>query len=163
MKDFPVLQTPRCVLNRITDEDILVMRQILDDDSTQKFLPELQSLTRTSNEIRQMLSSFDILLSRDEGIIWGGRLNDTMIAFVAVIDLSYNPTIIYAMHPKFRLKGYMKECVEIVVKYILDNTLCQYMQSEVYKENTASVHLLQSIGFMVTNQDKRKIYLRKEC
>ena len=88
MTDFPMFKTPRCTLNRITDEDIPVMRQIFDDKLTKKYLPELKSFVRTNEGIQQMLTSFDTLMCQDEGAIWGVRLGDVMIGFVAIMDLS---------------------------------------------------------------------------
>ena len=162
MNDFPTLKSKNCVMNRIAEDDIPVMRQIFDDKLTKKYLPELRALVRTDKGIQQMLSSFDAYLTMNEGMIWAVRLRDVMIGFVAIMDLSYNPTIIYAMHPNYRRNGYMKECVGVVVKYMLNNTRCHYIQSEVYKENYISVHLLQTHCFEVLNQNEKKVYLRRD-
>lgn len=161
MTEFPVLQSPRCVLNRITEEDIPVMRQIFDDGLTRKYLSELWTLVETDDGIMQMLSSFNLLMKQDEGLIWGVRLNGNLIAFVAFMDLSCNPTVIYAMHPAYRFKCYMKECVALSVQYILDSGMCSYMQTEVHNDNVASVGLLQTIGFDVVSKDELKTYLQK--
>lgn len=161
MTELPVLKSPRCVLNRITEEDISVMRQILNDRLTRKYLSELWTLVNTDEGIMQTLSSFYNLMEQDEGMIWGVRLNGDMIGFIAFMDLSFNPTVIYAMHPAYRFKGYMKECVALSVQYILDSGMCSYMQTEVHNDNTASVRLLQSIGFDVVSKDKLKTYLQK--
>jgi RimJ/RimL family protein N-acetyltransferase len=161
MTNLPVLKSPRCVLNRITEEDISVMRQILNDRLTRKYLSELWTLVNTDEGIMQTLSSFYNLMEQDEGMIWGVRLNNVVIGFVAFMDLSFNPTVIYAMHPTYRFKGYMKECVALSVQYILDSGMCSYMQTEVHNDNTASVRLLQSIGFDVVSKDKLKTYLQK--
>lgn len=165
MKDFPALETSRCVLNCITDDDVPVLRQIFDDESTQKYLPELQSLVRTDKGIQQMLSSFDAYLTMGEGVMWGVRLRDVMIGFVAIMDLSCNPTIIYAMHPSYRSNGYMKECVAISVQYVLGRGLCSSVQTEVYNDNVVSIGLLQSIGFDVVRSSKRKTFFqtREHC
>lgn len=165
MKDFPVLETPRCILNRITDGDVPVLRQIFDDESTRKYLPELQSLARTDKGIQQMLTSFDLLREINEGVIWGVRLEDVMIGFVAIMDLSNNPTILYAMHPSYRSNGYMKECVAISVQYVLSRGLCSSVQTEVYNDNVVSIGLLQSIGFDVVRSSKRKTFFqtREHC
>ena len=161
MTELPVLNSPRCVLNRITEEDIPVMRQIFNDRLTRKYLSELWTLVKTDEGIKQMLSSFYTLMVQDEGMIWGVRLNGDMIGFIAFMDLSFNPTVIYAMHPAYRFKGYMKECVALSVQYILDSGMCSYMQTEVHNDNTASVRLLQSIGFDVVSKDELKTYLQK--
>lgn len=161
MTELPVLKSPRCVLSRITEDDIPVMRQLFDDEVTQKYLWELRTLVETDEGIKQMLFSFNILMEQNEGLIWGVRHNSNLIAFVAFMDLSFNPTVIYAMHPAYRSKGYMKECVALSVQYILDSGICSYMQTEVHNDNVASVRLLQSIGFEVVSKDKLKTYLQK--
>lgn len=162
MKDFPVLHTQRCVLNRITDEDIPVMRQIFKDVLTQKYLPELRSLVRTDKGIRQILQSFDFYLSKDEGVIWAIRLSDALIGFVAIMDLSSKPTVFYALHPDFRKNGYMQESVAMSVQYILEKGLNYYVQTEVHNENMNSINLLQSIGFRVVKKTKCKTFLQKD-
>lgn len=161
MTELPVLKSTRCVLNRMTEEDIPVMREIFDDEQTRKNLSELWTLVETNEGVKHVLSSFNILMKQNEGFIWGVRHNGNLIAFVAFMDLSCNPTVIYAMHPAYRSKGYMKECVALSVQYILDSGMCSYMQTEVHNDNIASVGLLQLIGFDVVSKDKQKTYLRK--
>lgn len=161
MTKLPVLKSPRCVLNCIMEDDIPAMRQIFDDEQTMKHLSELRTLVETYEGIKQMLSSFNILMKQNEGLIWGVRHNGNLIAFVAFMDLSCNPTVIYAMHPAYRSKGYMKECVVLSVQYILDSGMCSYVQTEVHNDNVASVRLLQSIGFDVVSKDELKTYLQK--
>ncbi len=162
MMELPFLKSPRCVLDHMSEGDIPVLRLIFDDESTCKYLSELRSLVRTDEGIIRMLASFDALQMQNEGMIWGVRLNGNLIAFVAFIDLSYNPTIIYAMHPAYRCKGYMKECVALSVRFVLDLGLCSYVQTEVHNDNTFSLHLLASIGFKVIMQDDIKTHLRMD-
>ena len=161
MTELPVLKSLRCVLSRIMEEDIAAVRQIFDDELTRKHLSELWTLVKTDEGIRQMLSSFNTYMEHDEGMIWGVRLYGNIIGFVAFMDLSFNPTVIYAMHPKYRSKGYMKECVTHSVKYVLGRGLCSYVQTEVHNDNVVSVGLLQSIGFNVVSKDMMTTYLQK--
>ena len=163
MTELPVLKSPHCVLSRITEEDVPVLRQIFDDESTRKYLQELQSLVRSDEGIKRMLTSFDALQKKGESMIWGVRLRDVMIGFVAIMDLSCKPTIIYAMHPDYRRNGYMKECVVESVRFLFYNNLCNYVQTEVHNDNVASIQLLQSIGFKLLKQDDQKTYLLRNC
>lgn len=160
MKEFPVLHTPRCVMGRITAEDIPVLRQIFDDELTQKYLSELQSLVDTNEGIKRIMASFDTLLKQDEGMIWGIRLGEKLIGIVAFIDLSCKPTIFYATHPSHRSKGYMKECVSQSVQYVLDRGLCSYVQTEVHNDNKTSIRVLQSVGFKMLKKERERTYLQ---
>ena len=162
MTELPVLNSPRCVLNRITEEDIPVMRQIFDDELTRKYLSELWTLVKTDVGIKQMLSSFNVYMEKDEGMIWGIRHNGDLIGFVAFMDLSLNPTVVYAMHPSYRSKGYMKECVALSVRFVLSRGKCRYVQTEVHNDNAVSIGLLQSIGFNIVRCVMRKTYLRTQ-
>lgn len=160
MTELPVLKSPRCVLNCITEDDIPVMRQIFDDELTRRFLSELWTLVETDEGIKQMLTSFNILMKQNEGLIWGVRLDGNLIAFVAFMDLSCNPTVIYAIHPTYRSKGYMKESVVRSVQYVLESKMCGSIQTEIHDDNVASAKLLQSIGFNIVNNDGTKIFLQ---
>lgn len=165
MSALPVLLSSHCILNHITDEDVIVLRQLFDDELTKKFIPELRYLVRSDKGIKRMLSSFDALSNENKGMIWGIRLGQlqSIIGFVAFIDLPHNPTIVYAMHPNYRANGYMKESVALAIQYLFGITSCDYVQTEVYNENVASIHLLLSIGFRVQKQNKKKTYLRIEA
>lgn len=160
MTELPVLKSPRCVLNCITEDDIPVMRQIFDDELTRRFLSELWTLVETDEGIKQMLTSFNILMKQNEGLIWGIRLNGILIGFVAFVDLSFNPTVVYAMHPTYRSRGYMKESVALSVQFVLESEMCSYVQTEIHDDNVASAKLLQSIGFNIVNNDGTKIFLQ---
>lgn len=160
MKELPVLYTQRCAMSRITAENIPVLRQILDDELTQKYLSELQSFVCTNEGIERILTSFDTLLKQDEGMIWGIRLAEKLIGFLAFIDLSCKPTVFYAIHPSYRSKGYMKECLSQSIQYVLNSGMCSYVQTEVHNDNVKSIRLLQSVGFKILKRDKDKMYLQ---
>ena len=162
MTELPLLKSRNCTLNRIMEDDIPIMRQIINDKLTKKFLSELWPLVKTDEGIKQILSAFNSFMEHDEGMIWGIRLNGNLIAFVAFMDLPYNPTILYAMHPSYRSKGYMKESVELSVQYLFDYGYCSHVQTEVHNDNATSINLLQSIGFEVVKKNKQKTYLRKQ-
>ena len=149
MNTVPELHTLRCVLKEITQADIPVLRQIVDDELFQSFLPELYSLVKTPEGLQQFLYSFDTYLTKNEGFLWGIRKDETLIGFVAIMDLSYEPVLFYAIHPVYRNMGYAKEVVaEVVAHYktISKNPL----HTEVLKENIASHVILYSCGFRHT-------------
>lgn len=161
MKSVPSLHTDRCTLSAVTQSDIPVLRQILDDTETQRFLPELYKEFQTGESLQQFIVSFDKYLAQDEGLLWGIRKDDTLIGFIAIMDIMTNPTLFYAMHPKHRNNGYMKECMVKVVDYVQEVNHCDRLQTEVYNENVASGKLLTDIGFQKYNDDEQKEYYGK--
>lgn len=161
MITVPELKTQRCALNGITEEDFSTMHQIFDDQLSQQYLPELYELVAVQGGLQQMMSSFESYLSQDEGILWGIRVDNNLAGFIAVMDLSDNPTIFYAMHPEYRSKGYMKECMTTILNYLLVNRICDCLQTEAHEDNQISINILNENHFTVVAQDKQKIFLSR--
>lgn len=161
MKPFPVLRTSRCLQTPVTQMDIPILRQILDDADTRCFLPELCDAFQTTESLMQFITSFDKYFVQGEGFLWSIRKDDVLIGFIAIMDVSYNPILFYAMHPDFRNCGYMNECLTEVMQYIYRNNICKSINTEVYKENLFSQQLLARMGFMLYKKDSLKVYYRK--
>lgn len=144
---FPELRTERCVLNAIAESDIPKLRTIFADATTQRFLPELCDLTKTDDGIRRFLKSFSIYLGKHEGVLWGIRHNENLVGFVAIMDLSFNPTVFFAMHPNYRNQGMMIESVKMVTQYVCEAKLCSELHTEVDVENISSQRVLETCGY----------------
>lgn len=157
---FPELETSHCKLNAVGEDDIPVLRTIFTDDETQRFLTELCDVARADNGIVQIIKSFRTYLKNGEGVLWGIRYDDVLVGFVVIMDIPENPTIFYAMDAQYRGKGIMTECVEEVVKWFRQTHPSLPLQSEVYKENVASVKVLEKNGFCQCKEDEIKVYLK---
>lgn len=158
----PTLQSDYCTLNEIGENDIAAMRTIFSDADTQRYLPDLCDIAQTNEGIKQILKSFRTYLSKNEGILWGIRKHDTLIGFVATMDLSTNPTIFFAMHPKYRNQGYMQESVRLATQYICDTKLTNELHTEVDVNNIASRKVLERCGYstydVVNNNSETYMY-----
>ena len=161
MKSFPTLQTLRCRLERIGSTDISILQQIFNDGLTRVYLNELNDLVSSKDGIRIFIDSFDRYAGNGEGFLWGIFLNVKLVGFIALMDITYSPSLFYAMHPEHRSQGIMKECVTQVLNYISEINICSYVKSEVYKQNTVSIRLLESIGFEKTGFDEQKIFFSR--
>lgn len=150
----PTLHSEHCMLNEIEENDISALRTIFSDADTQRYLPYLCDIAQTNEGIKQILKSFRPYLSKDEGILWGIRKHDTLIGFVATMDLSTNPTIFFAMHPKYRNQGYMQESVRLATQYICDTKLTNELHTEVDVNNIASQKVLERCGYKVREKQK---------
>lgn len=150
----PTLQSEHCILNEIEENDISALRTIFSDADTQRYLPDLCDIAQTDDGIKQILRSFRTYLSKNEGVLWGIRKHDTLIGFVATMDLSTNPTIFFAMHPKYRNQGYMQESVRLATQYICDTKLANELYTEVDVHNIASQKVLERCGYKVREKQK---------
>jgi RimJ/RimL family protein N-acetyltransferase len=102
----PILYTERCRLDRITLHDVDMLRDIVEDFQFRICLPELYELVQNVDGMYRFLSSFDTYAQNVDGFLWGIWKQNYLIGFVAIMDMSYNPTIFYAVHPEYRNKGY---------------------------------------------------------
>lgn len=154
----PILYTKRCRLDRIMLHDIDVLRNIVEDVQFRLFLPELYELIHNADGMNQFLSSFDAYAQNGDGFLWGIWKQSFLIGFVAIMDISYEPTIFYAMHSEFRNKGFAKEAVVEVVAYYksISNTP---LHTEVFQTNLPSLSILASCGFRVTGSKDNKFLL----
>lgn len=150
----PTLQSEHCTLNEIEGNDISTLRTIFSDADTQRYLLDLCDIAQTDDGIKQILKSFRTYLSKNEGILWGIRKHDTLIGFVAAMDLSTNPTIFFAMHPKYRNQGYMQESVRLATQYICDTKFTNELHTEVDVNNIASQKVLERCGYKVREKQK---------
>ena len=160
MKSVPVINTHRCTLSAVIQSDIHILRQILDDPETQRFLPELCEEFPTIDSLQKFVVSFDKYLLQDDGILWGIRRDSVFIGFIAMMDIKTNPTLFYAMYPDYRNKGYMKECLIKMIDYVYGISLCDTLMTEVLCDNIISQEILLSIGFRQYMKDRSKVYLR---
>lgn len=159
MNLFPKIHTQRCRLDNISCDDIFILQQIFNDDETKQYLQELNDLVSTEEGVKIFIDSFNRYADNNEGFLWGIYLDCKLVGFIAIMDISYNPTLFYAVHPNYRSQGIMKECATQVLNYISEKNICGCIQSEVYKRNYISIRLLESIGFEKTGCNKQKIFL----
>lgn len=154
----PILYTNRCRLDRITLHNVDMLRDIVEDSQFRLFLPELYELVQKSDGMYKFLSSLDTYAQDGDGFLWGIWKQSYLIGFVAIMDMSYDPTIFYAVHPEYRNKGYAKEVVAGVVAHY--RTLSKIpLHTEVYPFNYASLAVLTSCGFQVTGSKGNKLLL----
>lgn len=161
MNTFPKITTSRCELDHICRKDIPILQSILSDNITGKYLPELYDFTTSRDDMKRLLSSFDNLFVRNEGVLWGVFLMNELIGFIAVMDIPDFSTLLYAMHPSHRNKGFMSECITSVIDYISRNKICNYLRSEVYEGNIASIKLLQAANFEIVDRNEQKVFLKR--
>lgn len=158
----PTLQSEHCMLNEIEENDISALRTIFSDADTLRYLPYLCDIAQTDDDIKQILMSFRTYLSKNEGILWGIRQKTYLIGFIGIIGIPDYPSLFYAMHPNYRGKGIMTECVAEAVEWFHTIHPTLPLHTEVYKGNIPSIHLLQKNNFTQFNEDEQKIFMKVE-
>lgn len=158
MKSVHILHSDRCSLTVVTQSDIPVLHQILEDSETKRFLPELCNEFQISDSLQHSLNHSTNTYLKTKAFCGGIRINDTLIGFIALMDITTNPTLFYAIHPSYRNNGYMKECIIATIRFVNEAKLCQIIQSEVYCDNVISARLLTNLNFKIYKQSGNKDY-----
>ena len=161
MNFIPDISTTYSLLTRISEDDLSRLKEVFDDVDTRRFLPELYELLDAPDGLQRLTSTFDLYAQNGEGYLWGIKHNNELAGFVAVMDISYEPAVFYAMHPDSRSHGYMKESISAVIDYLQKYGLCHYISTDVYKENLISIHILEQLGFNIYTEDEEKVYLSR--
>ena len=161
MNPFPEINSRHSALARISESELDILKEIFEDVETRRFLSELYELLDSSNGIQKFVSTFDLYTRNDEGYLWGFKHCDELVGFVAVMDLSDIPVLFYAMHSNHRSRGYMKDALQSVLGYLSNQKAIRTISTDVYKENSISIALLQQLGFCVCKEDDKKAYMSK--
>lgn len=161
MSAIPNVSTKYSLLTRVSEDDMSILREIFDDVETRRFLPELYELLDVPTGLQKFDSTFELYAQNGEGYLWGIKHNYELVGFVAVMDLSYIPTLFYAAHPKYRSHGYMKDALQSVLGYLSNQKVARTISTDVYKENNKSINILQQLGFCVCREDDKKVYMSK--
>ena len=155
----PILYTKRCKLDRITLHDLDMLRNIVEDSQFRLFMPELYEVIHDVEGMHRFMRSFDTYAQEREGFLWGIWKKTYLIGFVAIMDMSYVPTIFYAMHPEYRNKGYARESVAVAVAHYKLMSATP-LRTEVYPFNHDSLKILLSCGFKIAGMKDGKVLLK---
>lgn len=158
--DHPMLHTDRCVLNRITQQDVPQLGLIVYDETTLHFMPELLRYVKTEEKIRWILNVSEAYLKMDACFIWGIRYNGNLVGFIGIRDVHFYPLIFYAMHPGYRQMGIMSECATEVVRWFRETHPTIALFGEAHKGNVASIKILQKIGLNIFDEVDNEVYLK---
>lgn len=161
MNPFPEIYARHSVLTRISEDALGILKEIFEDAETKRFLPELYEILDTPDGLHRFTSTFDLYAQNDEGYLWGIKHNSEIVGFVVVMDISCDTTLFYAMHPNYRSCGYMKDSLENVLDYLSNHKVVRTISTDIYKNNSISINLLQQLGFCVCREDDKKVYMSK--
>lgn len=148
------------MLTHMSEDELCVLKEIFDDAETKRFLSEIYELLDIPDGLQNFVATFDFYTQNDEGCLWGIKHIGVLVGFVSVMDLSDVPALFYATHSNHRSCGYMKDALNAVLDYLSSKAI-RTISTDVYKENSISITLLQQLGFCVCKEDDKKVYMSK--
>ncbi|WP_420976758.1 GNAT family N-acetyltransferase [Bacillus vallismortis] len=147
---FPVLETDRLTLRKITDQDVKTIFACFSNHEVTRYygLENMESIEQAIS----MVQTFSGLYQENRGIRWGIERKDTKeligtIGFHALAQKHRRAEIGYEIIPAHWRNGFASEAISTVVSYGVATLRLTRIGAVVFTENEASNRLLVKMGF----------------
>lgn len=158
---FPILETKRLILRRVSTDDINEIFALRSNPETMKYIP--RPLVTNEEEALAHFKMIDDKIETNEGINWAITLkgNNTMIGLIGHYRIKpehYRAEIGYMILPEFHGKGIAPEAIKSVVNYGFDTMQLHSIEAVIDPNNQASEKVLQKCGFVKEGHFKENEY-----
>ena len=148
---FPVIETERLVLRRITNDDVHEVFELRSNPETMKFIP--RPLVRTTEDALAHIAMIEEKIVTNTGINWGITLQDSpkvlgIIGYYRMQPENHRAEIGYMLLPEFHGKGITTEAVKRLITYGFDDLKLHSIEAVIDPENFASEKVLQKCNFV---------------
>ncbi|WP_077618231.1 GNAT family N-acetyltransferase [Bacillus sinesaloumensis] len=158
---FPVLETERLLLRKITKEDSVDIFACFSNNDVTRFYGQesFQSIEQAENLIELFSKNYN----ENKGIRWGIERKGTKgligtVGYNAWMPKHRRAEIGYEIHPEHWRRGYTSEAVNTVLSYGFDVMDLTRIGAVVFLENEASNNLLLKIGFQKEGVLRKYMY-----
>lgn len=148
---FPVLETERLLLRRVTTDDVNEVFELRSNPETMKFIP--RPLVKNNEEALEHIAMIEEKIETNIGINWGITLKGNpkllgIIGYYRMQPENYRSEIGYILLPEFHGKGIITEAVNTLIKYGFNDLKLHSIEAVIDPENYASEKVLQKCGFV---------------
>ncbi|SHG75430.1 GNAT family N-acetyltransferase [Flavobacterium johnsoniae] len=148
---FPVIETERLLLRRITNDDVNEVFELRSNPETMKFIP--RPLVKDNEDALLHIAMIEEKIETNIGINWAITLKGNpkllgIIGYYRMQPENYRAEIGYMLSPDFHGKGIIPEAVNALLKYGFENLKLHSIEAVIDPENYASEKVLQKCGFV---------------
>lgn len=148
---FPVIESERLLLKRITNEDVKEVFELRSNPETMKYIP--RPLVKNDEEALAHIALLDENINNNTGINWGITIKGNpkllgIIGFYRMQPENYRSEIGYMLLPEFHGKGIVPEAVKRLIEYGFKDLKLHSIEAVIAPENIASEKVLQKCGFV---------------
>ena len=148
---FPVIETERLILKRITNDDVNEVFELRSNPETMKYIP--RPLVKTTEDALEHIAMIEEKIILNEGINWGISLKDShkllgIIGYYRMQPENYRAEIGYILLPEFHGKGIITEAVKRLIIFGFDDLKLHSIEAIIDPENFASEKVLQKCNFV---------------
>jgi len=147
---FPLLETNRLYLRKITINDANDIFEYLSNDTVTRYLGK-NSLTNIE-EVYEIINRLELNYNENRGIRWGIVLKDSnkligTMGYDALQIKNKRADIGYDINSHYWRKGFATETISEVIKFGFEQLDLNRIGVVVFPENIASSNLLKKFGF----------------
>ena len=148
---FPVIETERLLLRRITNDDVNEIFDLRSNPETMKYIP--RPLVKNNDEALAHITMIDDKINDNTGINWAITLKDNpkllgIIGYYRLQPENYRAEIGYMLLPEFHGKGIIPEAVKRLVQYGFKDLKLHSIEAVIDPGNISSEKVLQKCGFV---------------
>jgi ribosomal-protein-alanine N-acetyltransferase len=148
---FPVIETERLILRRITNDDVNEVFELRSNPETMKYIP--RPLVKTTEDALEHVAMIEEKITSNIGINWGITLKGDsrvlgIIGYYRMQPENYRAEIGYMLLPEYHGKGIIPEAVNRLIAYGFNDLKLHSIEAVIDPENFASEKVLQKCGFV---------------
>ncbi|MFQ6602764.1 GNAT family N-acetyltransferase [Flavobacterium sp. C3NV] len=148
---FPVIETERLLLRRITNDDVNEVFELRSNPETMKYIP--RPLVKNNEDALEHIAMIEEKIETNVGINWGITLKGSskllgIIGYYRMQPQNYRAEIGYILLPEFHGKGIIPEAVNRLITYGFEDLKLHSIEAVIDPENYASEKVLQKCGFV---------------
>lgn len=150
-KTFPLLETERLALRKITKRDLNDLLFLRSDPDVMLYLDSPKATN--IREVKDLLTKIDTGLKMNTAIAWGIFLKDSTeligtISFHRIEKPHHRAELGYMLKPAYWKKGIISEAVNEVIAYGFRKINLHSIEAHVNPSNAGSIRLLEKHGFV---------------
>ena len=148
---FPVLETKRLILRKITDDDASSILTYLSDEEVMRYygLAPFSSIQDALDEI----SWYQTIEENKTGIRWGITLKESGLVigscgFHNTVAPHFRTEIGFELSSEYWRKGIAAEAIEAIVDYVFGQMNFQRIEALIEPPNLSSQQVVEKLGFI---------------
>ncbi len=152
-----LLKTERLIIRHIEPNDWKSIKKIWTDFNNSPFFQYDMPHNTDDEDVKNRILKWANASGGFEHIFFAVCLDDVVIGFFSLNIREDSHELGYCFHSAYQGKGYAKESLEALIKYLPEIGITKLTAGTAIN-NTPSVSLLKSLGFILTGTEKISFY-----
>jgi ribosomal-protein-alanine N-acetyltransferase len=162
---FPILETERIVLRRVTLEDGMALFEMRSNVEAMQYIG--RPIAETIEDAHDLIRRIDEMMAKETAVHWAITLKGEdeligTIGFWQLLKQSRRTEIGYMLHPNWHRQGIMKEALELVMKYAFEVMNLHSVEARTSPDNEPSIKILERNGFVKEGHLKENYFFNEK-